>query len=370
MKSERSSYMTCRDNFEQDGFHSVFEFDQQQNRQNRPTVYVRPQQKNRNTLQLRSIQESSMEPLLYNGINGTQLSELVPRKRQVIPIGQVKRNRVETLLLRTRPQRKRFQQECSFDTSATLIKLLNKNRWVRYLMNLYIWLNIGLRIGYVAIVIFYVIQNDYNNQVEDENSEEIMTQFYWWIPGSFIGIRVIFILIIYKLLCVGEYTRDARIKIVYDTYEAWFNKTINERDQLLIKCNSMVIRNGQDELQLRQLQQQVNSLNRWLLLLKTYIVLIPPEFQFIFLKQKSNGFFQVQNFIMKSLEILFFTPQLMYFLLIEEPLDLELDRLAAYDVNNICMLVLLADIICFIFMTLLLICLGNNRKYVNNLRNN
>lgn len=58
----------------------------------------------------------------------------------------------------------------------------------------------------------------------------------------------------------------------------------------------------------------------------------------------------------------------MYFLLIEEPLDLELDRLAAYDINNICLLVLLADIICFIFMTLLFICLGNNRKYVNNLR--
>ncbi|CAK77467.1 unnamed protein product (macronuclear) [Paramecium tetraurelia] len=368
MNSERISYMTCRDNLEQDKFYSVFD-DQLPNRECRPTIYVRPQQKNRNTLQLRSIQESSTEPLLSNGIQGTQLSELVPRKRQVVPIGQAKRNRIETLLLRSRPQSKGFQQECSLDTSAALIKLMNKNRWVRYLMNLYIWLNIALRIGYVAIVVFYVIQNDYN-EVQDENSEEIMTQFYWWIPGSFIGIRVIFILIIYKLLSVGEQTRDGRIKVVYDTYEAWFNKTINERDQLLMKCNSMVIRNGQDELELRQLQQQVNSLNRWLLILKTYIVLIPPECQFIFLKQKSNGFFQVQNFIMKSLEILFFTPQLMYFLLIEEPLDLELDRWSAYDVNNICLLVLLADIICFVFMTLLLICLGNNRKYVNNLRTN
>ncbi|CAK71996.1 unnamed protein product (macronuclear) [Paramecium tetraurelia] len=286
MKSERISYMTYKDNVDQDEFHSVL--DLQQNIQSRPTLYIRPKQIHRNTLQLGSIQESSMEPLLNSE---TQLSKLVPRKRQVVPIGQVKRNRVETLLLRSRPQRQKSQLECSLDTSAALIKLINKNRWIRYLMNLYIWLNIGLRIGYVAIVIFFVIKNDYNNQAQDENSQEIMTQFYWWIPGSFIGIRLIFILIIYKLLSVGVQTRDTRIKIVYDTYEAWFNKTINERDQLLIRCNQMVIRNGQDELELRQLQQQVNSLNRWLLILKTYIVLIPPECQFIFLKQKSNGFF-------------------------------------------------------------------------------
>ncbi|CAD8078806.1 unnamed protein product [Paramecium sonneborni] len=362
MNSERISFMTCKDNFENDEFHSVFG-DAQKIIQNRPTMFVRPYQTNRKTFQLKSIKESSLEPLLL------KTSELVSA-RQVVPIGQVKRNRVEALLLRTRPQMKKFKQECSLDTSAALIKLMNKNKWIRYLMNLYIWLNIGLRIGYVFIVIIYVIQNDYGNQVEDENSEKIMQQFYWWIPGSFLAIRIIFILIIYKLLIVGEQTRDVKIKIVYDTYEAWFNKANNEREQLLTECNQMVIRNRQDELKLRKLQQQLNSLNRWLFILKTYIVLIPPECQFIFLKQKSNGFFQVQNFIMKSLEILFFTPQLLYFLLIEHPLDLELDEKDAYKINNICLLVLLADIIIFFLITLLLICLGNNRKYVNNLRNN
>lgn len=116
-------------------------------------------------------------------------------------------------------------------------------------MNLYIWLNMFLRIGYVLIVVIFVVKNDTNK----ESDQQQLTEFYWWIPGSFIFNRILFILIIYKLLCIGRKTRDVKIKIVYDAYEGWFEKTINERNQLQQECDAMVIRNGEDEIKLRKL---------------------------------------------------------------------------------------------------------------------
>lgn len=35
-------------------------------------------------------------------------------------------------------------------------------------MNLYIWLNICLRVGYVYIVVLYVVSNEESNKASDE----------------------------------------------------------------------------------------------------------------------------------------------------------------------------------------------------------
>lgn len=118
---------------------------------------------------------------------------------------------------------------------------MEDRKWIRYLMNIYIWLNICLRIGYVGFVIFYVIEN---SKIDTADNEEKMSEFYYWILGSFLGIRVLFILIIYKLLSIGNKTRDIRIKIVYDTYDAWFKDTSKEKNELQYKCDQMVVRNA------------------------------------------------------------------------------------------------------------------------------
>lgn len=41
---------------------------------------------------------------------------------------------------------------------------MQRHKWVRYLMNLYIWLNMFLRIGYVLIVVIFVVKNDTNKE--------------------------------------------------------------------------------------------------------------------------------------------------------------------------------------------------------------
>lgn len=85
-----------------------------------------------------------------------------------------------------------------------------------------------MRFGYIGFSIYYVVV-----KWDDLHDENKLGEFNYWIFGSLFGIRVLFIMIIYKLLSIGKRTKDLRIKIVYETYEAWFNDTYKERDLLI-----------------------------------------------------------------------------------------------------------------------------------------
>lgn len=74
-----------------------------------------------------------------------------------------------------------------------------------------------LRFAYVALIIYYAI-----------DQKIIKSNFYYALFGTLFAIRLLYWLIIYKLLRIGSSTKDKKIKIVYETYISWFEEINNK----------------------------------------------------------------------------------------------------------------------------------------------
>lgn len=93
----------------------------------------------------------------------------------------------------------------SWDTSAALIRLMKRSRITNFIMNIYIWILMVVRVYYLSILIFYMV----------EDSDK---QFFWVVFGVYFGVRVVFALIVVKILFYRDDQIDPKIKIVQEIY--------------------------------------------------------------------------------------------------------------------------------------------------------
>ncbi|CAK79211.1 unnamed protein product (macronuclear) [Paramecium tetraurelia] len=265
-------------------------------------------------------------------------------------------NRFDVILQRTRPKRKLEKQKFNLDTSAILIQLLNSKRIYRLAFNFYIFLNIVFRVMCFGITFLQCIVYSLDNR--------------WSCWGSFGGFcltRILFGLSIYKLLNIGEQTKDKSIKMVYETYMKWFEDIQVKIRVLERDTNSLIRRNQADEDQFQQQTKEINRLQKRLLFLKTHQIFIPPELSFLYFRKQSNGFFQVQNFIMKSIELFYFMPAFLYFIIVFNVRDVE--RIVILDftehqIQHIFSILVVLDIFIFLLISLGLLYLGNKKQKV------
>ncbi|CAD8207752.1 unnamed protein product [Paramecium octaurelia] len=350
LKESYSSFKDFDDD-ESDIFKSLIEDDSDHLSRNQCTIQIN------NQLQKSAIQDSSS---IFRGSDKSIESDQSPIMEQPLLIKQQYsrqfQNRLGFILQRTRPKRKQERQRCSLDTSAILIKLLNSKRLYRLAFNFYIFLSIVFRGMCLGVTLIQTIVYSLDRQWS-----------CWWSLGGFVLSRIMFGLSIYKLLNTGEQTKDKSVKMVYETYLKWFEDIQVKIRQLERETSSLIRRNQVDEDQFLKQTKEINRLQKWLLFQKTYQIFIPPELSFLQFRKQSNGFFQVQNFIMKSIELFFFMPAFLHFIIVFNVKEIErifiLD-FTEHQIQHIFSILVIIDIGAFIFISLALLYLGNKKQKV------
>ena len=92
---------------------------------------------------------------------------------------------------------------------------MGRRKWARVLMNFYIISIFLIRVYYIAL---FVVYSFFLNGL-DEN--EVLK---YGVIGSFALSRIIYMLVIRKILYIGEFTKDKKIKNIYETYLMLFDE--------------------------------------------------------------------------------------------------------------------------------------------------
>ncbi|KAM3143246.1 hypothetical protein pb186bvf_004578 [Paramecium bursaria] len=340
---------------------------------NRPTIYLRPNRMSRElftkscreqSLSLTRSQQvhpmySQLEPLLPQS-NPLIQTELVRSIEQIQYNKKMKREiRVQKILKRDRPEHIQVKEAWSWDTSASLIKLMGRRKWARVLMNFYIISIFLIRVYYITL---FVVYSYFLNGLQEN---EVLK---YGVMGSFVLSRIIYMLVIRKILYIGEYTKDKKIKNIYETYLMLFDEFETKyRGEQAKRC-LIEIRNINDQELYNQITNRMKRLQRWLIILKTYIILVPPEFSFFYIgsKKQTNGFFQLQNYIMKSVETYFFLPFFIWFLFTQESggifkIFVEMPELQLIYITR---WVIFIDLMIFLILVLILLLCNQRRSIV------
>jgi ABC-type Fe3+ transport system permease subunit len=79
-------------------------------------------------------------------------------------------------------------------------------------MNIYIWVLLLLRILYIGLLLLFFLEKG----VTDDG--DFTDMFFWLVFATYVWVRMMFSLIVLKILTVGHRIGDPKIKIVYECY--------------------------------------------------------------------------------------------------------------------------------------------------------